>query len=106
MPWGLLLGGALGNALDRLGPGGVVDWMRVAGYPATFNLADVAVRLSDVALATSLLLPGAGPAPGRRLHHDDGACPRRAHCLAEAQPPQHREIDRCALLIVGLPGDF
>jgi len=63
MLWGLLLGGALGNALDRLGPAGVVDWLRVAGYPATFNLADIAVRLSVVALATSLLLPGR---PGAR----------------------------------------
>jgi len=53
--WGLLLGGALGNAADRVGPAGVVDWLRVAGYPAAFNLADVFVRLAAVGLAISLL---------------------------------------------------
>lgn len=53
--WGCLLGGALGNALDRVGPGGVVDWLRVAGYPAAFNLADILVRLSALALAAIFL---------------------------------------------------
>ena len=53
--WGLLLGGALGNAADRVGPAGVVDWLRVAGYPAAFNLADLFVRLAAVGLAISLL---------------------------------------------------
>ncbi len=53
--WGLLLGGALGNAADRVGPAGVVDWLRVAGYPAAFNLADVFVRLAAVGLAISFL---------------------------------------------------
>jgi len=47
----VVVGGALGNLADRLfrapglGRGAVVDWIHVAGYPATFNLADVAIRL-------------------------------------------------------------
>jgi signal peptidase II len=47
----LMAGGAAGNGLDRLlrapGPlrGAVVDWIKVPGYPAVFNLADVALRL-------------------------------------------------------------
>lgn len=53
--WGLLLGGALGNAADRVGPAGVVDWLRVAGYPAAFNLADLFVRLAAVGLVISFL---------------------------------------------------
>jgi len=61
--WGLLLGGALGNAADRVGPAGVVDWLRVAGYPAAFNLADAFVRLAAVGLAISLLGRGSGATP-------------------------------------------
>lgn len=47
---GLTLGGATGNVLDRLGPVGagpahpVIDWIHLAWYPPTFNLADVALR--------------------------------------------------------------
>lgn len=59
-----VLGGALGNLADRvfrspgLGRGAVVDWIHVWGYPATFNLADVAIRIGAVgALAAAL---GAG----------------------------------------------
>jgi len=46
----IVAGGAAGNLADRLlrspgrGQGAVVDWIHVAGYPATFNLADVAIR--------------------------------------------------------------
>jgi signal peptidase II len=59
-----VLGGALGNLADRvfrspgLGRGAVVDWIHVWGYPATFNLADVAIRIGAVgALAAAF---GAG----------------------------------------------
>ena len=38
----LLLGGALGNFLDRLADGGVVDYLHVSRF-STFNLADVFV---------------------------------------------------------------
>jgi signal peptidase II len=47
-------GGAAGNLADRLlrgpglGHGAVVDWIHIAGYPATFNIADVAIRLGAV----------------------------------------------------------
>lgn len=49
-----VIGGAAGNLADRLlrgpglGRGAVVDWIHVAGYPATFNLADAAIRLGAV----------------------------------------------------------
>ncbi len=46
---GLLLGGALGNVTDRLfrepsfGMGHVVDFLQIWGFPAIFNVADVAI---------------------------------------------------------------
>jgi signal peptidase II len=56
-----VLGGAAGNLADRLlrspgfGRGAVVDWIHLAGYPATFNVADVAIRLGAAgALAAAL----------------------------------------------------
>jgi signal peptidase II len=60
----VVLGGALGNLADRLfrspglGRGAVVDWIHVAGYPATFNLADVAIRAGAIGAAAAFL--GAG----------------------------------------------
>ncbi len=45
----VLLGGALGNLVDRLAHGAVTDWVHVAWYPATFNVADVAIRGGAVA---------------------------------------------------------
>jgi len=56
-----VLGGGLGNLADRLfrspgfGRGAVVDWIHVAGYPATFNLADVAIRAGAVAAVAVFL---------------------------------------------------
>lgn len=56
-----VLGGALGNLADRvfrspgLGRGAVVDWIHVAWYPATFNLADVAIRVGAIGAAVILL---------------------------------------------------
>lgn len=53
LPWavclGLLLGGALGNVTDRLfrepsfGMGHVIDFLQIWGFPAIFNIADVAI---------------------------------------------------------------
>jgi signal peptidase II len=56
-----VLGGALGNLADRLfrspglGRGAVIDWIHVWGYPATFNLADVAIRVGAVGAAVAML---------------------------------------------------
>jgi signal peptidase II len=47
--FGLVLGGAFGNVTDRLfrppsfGQGHVVDFIQVWGFPAIFNVADIAV---------------------------------------------------------------
>jgi signal peptidase II len=60
----VVAGGAAGNLADRLlrspgpGRGAVVDWIHVAGYPATFNLADVAIRAGVVAALVATLAAG------------------------------------------------
>jgi len=50
LPTGLLVGGALGNILDRIRDGAVTDFLKIPAWPA-FNLADVAIVLGVVALA-------------------------------------------------------
>lgn len=49
VPTGLLVGGALGNLLDRLSSGEVTDFLKVPLWPA-FNLADVAITVGVLAL--------------------------------------------------------
>ena len=55
MALAVVMGGALGNIVDRLADGAVTDWIHVAWYPATFNLADLAIRAGVlVAVAAGL----------------------------------------------------
>ncbi|MHB1594301.1 MAG: signal peptidase II [Streptosporangiaceae bacterium] len=61
---GAVFGGAAGNLADRLlrspglGRGAVIDWIHLWGYPATFNLADVAIRAGALgAVAAALIRP-------------------------------------------------
>ena len=49
LPTGLLLGGALGNAIDRIREGAVIDFLKIPLWPA-FNLADVAITVGVLAL--------------------------------------------------------
>jgi signal peptidase II len=74
----VVAGGAAGNLADRLlrspgpGRGAVVDWIHVAGYPATFNLADVAIRAGAAGALVATLAAGRRTArrtatPGRRF---------------------------------------
>lgn len=51
---GLLLGGALGNLVDRIVAGEVTDFIDLPLWP-TFNLADVAITAGVVILAVSYL---------------------------------------------------
>ena len=56
-------GGAAGNLADRLfrapgpGRGAVVDWIHVAFYPPTFNLADLAIRLGALFAVIAVIAP-------------------------------------------------
>ena len=53
LPVGLLVGGALGNIVDRIRDGGVTDFLKVPLWPA-FNLADVAITVGVLALVLVL----------------------------------------------------
>lgn len=68
--FGMLLGGTLGNLGDRLfrepgfGVGHVVDFIKVYGFPAIFNVADIFI-VSSMGLFALLTLRGIG-LDGRR----------------------------------------
>jgi signal peptidase II len=53
---GLLMGGSLGNLIDRLLHGGVTDYLDPARWPA-FNLADMAIVSGAALIALGLLSP-------------------------------------------------
>jgi len=63
LPTGLLLGGALGNLIDRTHQGNVTDFIKFPHFPA-FNVADIAITFGVIALV--LVLEG----PGRRREAD------------------------------------
>jgi signal peptidase II len=58
-----VVGGAAGNLADRLfrapglGRGAVIDWIHVAFYPPTFNLADLAIRLGALIAVIAVVTP-------------------------------------------------
>lgn len=60
----LVLGGALGNFVDRIGRGYVIDFIHVHGWPV-FNVADIAVvvGMGLIALAHLRKPPGQAVAP-------------------------------------------
>ena len=63
---GLIVGGAIGNIIDRLRYRYVVDFIHVTWFPGIFNLADSAITIGVVMLAGYLLFVGesaARPAP-------------------------------------------
>jgi signal peptidase II len=76
-PWvqgamGLIVGGALGNIVDRLRLGYVVDFISVGWWPV-FNFADSAITVGVTLLAVYLIFVGDEPAPPPRLApRDDG----------------------------------
>ncbi|MGD0702614.1 MAG: signal peptidase II [Trebonia sp.] len=84
-----VLGGALGNLADRLfrapglGRGAVVDWIHVSFYPATFNIADLAIRVGAVGAVIAMLGIGARGPSWR---------PRRAPA-ADSLAPHDKQAD-------------
>ena len=47
LPAGMVVGGALGNVIDRVGQGAVTDYVKLPGWPS-FNVADVAITVGVV----------------------------------------------------------
>lgn len=58
LAFGFIIGGALGNAIDRAVYGAVVDFLDFSGlmFPYVFNIADVAINLGVAALLMDILL--------------------------------------------------
>ncbi|MCW5724647.1 MAG: signal peptidase II [Maricaulaceae bacterium] len=58
--FGLIIGGALGNALDRAMYGAVADFLDFSGlwFPWVFNVADAAISIGVVLLLLDLVLNG------------------------------------------------
>ena len=76
LPTGLLLGGALGNLIDRAHQGHVTDFIKFPHFPA-FNVADIAITFGVIALV--LVLEG----PGQRER-------QRGRWLSSSSPPRPR----------------
>jgi len=49
LPTGLLIGGAIGNLIDRISRGAVTDFIKLPHWPA-FNVADMAITFGVLAL--------------------------------------------------------
>jgi signal peptidase II len=65
LPTGLVVGGAIGNLIDRLASGSVTDFIKLPLWPA-FNLADTAITFGVLALLYVL----EGPRPEARSAGD------------------------------------
>lgn len=67
LPFALIVGGALGNVIDRLRLGKVVDFILVYWrdwYFPAFNIADSAITVGAVLIVLFSLRPAARPAAG------------------------------------------
>jgi signal peptidase II len=49
LPTGMLVGGALGNLIDRIGSGSVIDFIKLPDWPA-FNVGDMSITFGVLAL--------------------------------------------------------
>ena len=63
LPAGLLLGGALGNVIDRIREGAVIDFLKLPHWPA-FNVADSAITIGVVALLLVMEFGDGARGPG------------------------------------------
>ena len=95
---GAVLGGAVGNIIDRLRLGHVTDWIHVTHYP-TFNLADRCITVGMITLAIYLLFLDRAPdVMADRARH--GPRPSPSVC-----PPSAR-VSRLDLFLVAQLPDF
>jgi len=62
LPTGMLLGGALGNVIDRVREGAVTDFIKVVDFWPAFNVADISVTLGVFLL---LFVMERNASPGR-----------------------------------------
>ncbi|GAB4125865.1 MAG: hypothetical protein OHK0050_38260 [Roseiflexaceae bacterium] len=55
---GMIVGGAIGNIIDRIRMGFVIDFLHITWFPGIFNIADSAITIGVAMLAGYLLLLG------------------------------------------------
>lgn len=76
IPLGLILGGAVGNLIDRVRMGEVVDFVQIGIPPSmywpVFNLADSAVTVGVAWLAVGLVLSGRQASPEAVPNESEG----------------------------------
>jgi signal peptidase II len=73
---GLIIGGALGNAIDRLAHGAVIDYLDLHAFGRhffVFNVADAAINIGVVLLILDLLFVPRAPTT-----HSEGSPPQGA----------------------------
>lgn len=70
LPTGMVLGGAVGNIVDRLRTGSVTDFVKLPLKWPAFNLADVAITLGVLLLL--LVAEGSRDSKDRRDSHRNG----------------------------------
>src|SRR6202142_3076842 len=73
---GLIIGGALGNAIDRVAHGAVVDYLDLHAFGRhffVFNLADAAINIGVVLLIIDLLPIARAPDSRRQRNTPHGA---------------------------------
>ena len=51
---GLMLGGAIGNLIDRIFKGGVLDFIKISTFPV-FNIADIAIVTGWILLIVNII---------------------------------------------------
>ena len=58
--YGLIIGGAIGNVIDRIAYGAVADFLDFSGlwFPYVFNVADAAISVGVVVLLLDLFISG------------------------------------------------
>jgi signal peptidase II len=61
LPTGMLLGGAIGNLIDRIALGSVIDFIKLPDWPA-FNVADMSITFGVIIL---VLVVEGGRSAGR-----------------------------------------
>lgn len=65
---GLIVGGAIGNIIDRIRLNYVIDFVHVSWFPGIFNLADSAITIGTIMLAVFILFGGDRAAPSNDDH--------------------------------------
>lgn len=80
---GLIIGGAIGNIIDRIRFGFVIDFIHVRWFPGIFNIADAAITCGVALLAIYLMFTG-------ETEPQSGGDDRFLGELLTSEPPERR----------------